>query len=211
VSMFSSHATKLYHSIEGGMLVFRDVRFRKTFDYLKNFGFDDEVTVVMPGTNAKMNEFQALMGDLVLDHLPALIDARRARYAAYQKRLARVPGIRCVSPLPRYVTYNYAYMPIEIEQEQFGLSRDALYEGLKKYNVFARRYFYPLLCDFTCYRAIPLTDPLTVARKVAQRILTLPIYADLPLSDVERICDIIIEIQSSGAESEARSSEVGRT
>jgi dTDP-4-amino-4,6-dideoxygalactose transaminase len=191
LSMFSFHATKLYHSIEGGMLIFRDGHLKKTFDYLKNFGFDGEVKVVMPGTNAKMNEFQALMGELVLDHLPALIEARRARYECYRERLAEVPGLKFAPPLPDTVTYNYAYVPIEVDQEQCGVSRDDLYEELKKYNVFTRRYFYPLLCDFACYRDVPTNDPLTVSRAVASRILTLPIYADLPLDHVERICDLL--------------------
>lgn len=196
LSMFSFHATKLYHSIEGGMLVFQDGGLKKAFDYLKNFGFDGETEVVMPGTNAKMNEFQALMGELVLDHMPAIITGRRRLYEAYCDLLHDVPGIRVPRPPAKEIDYNYAYMPVEIDEEEFGLSRDALYAELKKYNIFTRRYFYPLLSEFSCYRAVSITDPLVVARSVAARILTLPIYSELTVGDVERICGILREIQS---------------
>lgn len=191
LSMFSFHATKLYHSIEGGMLVFADGGLKKTFDYLKNFGFDGETEVVMPGTNAKMNEFQALMGLQVLKHLPTLIEKRRRITELYRAQLAGIPGVILPPPLPANVAYNYAYFPIEIDEAEFGLSRDALYTRLKEFNVFTRRYFYPLLCDFACYRSVALNAPLPVARRVAQRILTLPIYDSLPSEDALHICAII--------------------
>lgn len=195
LSMFSFHATKLYHSIEGGMLIFRDNGYKKTFDYLKNFGFENEVEVVMPGTNAKMNEFQALMGELVLVHIDRIIAARKIIYERYKELLQSIPGIKLVPALSSDITYNYAYMPIEIEEVDFGISRNELYEELKKYNVFTRRYFYPLLVDFACYRAVSVNDPLTVSRRVAERILTLPIYDALELSDVETICEIILTLK----------------
>ncbi len=191
LSMFSFHATKLYHSIEGGMLTFPDAGLKKTFDYLKNFGFENETEVVMPGTNAKMNEFQALMGEMVLNHLPDIIASYKRIYECYLERLSVIEGLRLPRPLPKDVSYNYAYMPIEVDETQFGLSRDKLYEALKKYNVFARRYFYPLLNDFACYRSVSVTDPLTVARDVAGRILVLPLYPNLTDSDVNQIGDII--------------------
>lgn len=191
MSMFSFHATKLFHSIEGGMLTFSDPGLKVTVDYLRNFGFKNEVEVVMPGTNAKMNEMQALMGEMVLQHMPEIIAQRRRIEACYRERLKDIPGVRFSPPLPKTVRYNYAYMPVEIDSEQFGMSRDRLYEALKTYNVFARRYFYPLLCDFACYRSVSVNDPLTAARRAADRILTLPIYSDLSIGDVEHICDII--------------------
>ena len=191
MSMFSFHATKLFHSLEGGMLVFAEAPLNRTVDYLKNFGFENETEVVMPGTNAKMNEIQALMGELVLRYLPEIIADRRAIYERYRSNLGGTPGIRFVPPFDRDVTYNYAYMPIEIDPEEFGVGRDVIYEQLKTYNVFARRYFYPLVCDFACYRGVPVSSPLTVARRVADRILTLPIYPDLALEDVDRICEMI--------------------
>lgn len=195
MSMFSFHATKLFHSIEGGMLTFRDSGLKQTFDYLKNFGFKNEVEVVMPGTNAKMNEMQALMGILVLKHLDSLIESSRKIDATYRECLKDVPGIKFPPPLPKDVKYNYIYQPIEIDEEQFEMSRDALYEALKKYNIFSRRYFYPLLCDFPCYRSIAFKDPLLTARRVSERILCLPIYADLAVEDVVRICEAIAFLQ----------------
>lgn len=191
LSMFSFHSTKLYHSIEGGMLVFQEAGLKRTFDYLKNFGFDGETEVVMPGTNAKMNEFQALMGLQILEHMPALIQSRRRIAELYRQRLASVPGLILPPPPPPHVEYNYAYFPVEIDEAAFGMSRDALYTRLKEFNVFTRRYFYPLLCDFACYRSVSLTSPIPVARRVAKRILTLPIYDSLALTDVERICEMI--------------------
>lgn len=193
LSMFSFHATKLYHSIEGGLLTFNDPGLKQVFDYLKNFGFKNETEVVMPGTNAKMNEFQALMGEMVLKYMPDIIEIRRHIYCRYRERLCDIPGVKLPPLLSNGLAYNYAYMPIEVDEKQFGLSRNGLYEELKKYNVFARRYFYPLLNDFACYQSVSITDPLTVARAVAERIMTLPIYANLSLGEVDKICDIIAE------------------
>ena len=194
MSMFSFHATKLYHSLEGGMLTFQDSGLKETFDYLKNFGFNSEIEVVMPGTNAKMNEMQALMGIHVLNYLDEIIEKGRQIDALYRERLSAVPGIHIPPPLPDDIRYTYSYMPVEIDQEEFGISRDNLYDKLNEYNIYSRRYFYPLICDFACYKSVSVKDPLTVARKVADRILNLPIYYDLSLEDVHKICDIIIAI-----------------
>jgi dTDP-4-amino-4,6-dideoxygalactose transaminase len=193
LSMFSFHATKLYHSIEGGLLTFNDPGLKQIFDYLKNFGFKSETEVVMPGTNAKMNEFQALMGEMVLKRLPEIIATRRQIYQRYQEILRDVPGIKLPPSFPEGVAYNYAYIPIEVDKEQFGISRDGLCDVLKKYNVFARRYFYPLLNDFACYQSVSITDPLNVARAVANRIMTLPIYCALTNEDIDKICQIIAD------------------
>ncbi|MEW6115757.1 MAG: DegT/DnrJ/EryC1/StrS family aminotransferase [Nitrospirota bacterium] len=195
LSMFSFHSTKLFHSIEGGMLVFREAGLKGMFDYLKNFGFKNEVEVVMPGTNAKMNEMQALMGLHVLKCLEEIIGQRARITDVYRDGLGDVPGIRLTPALPPEVYYNYAYMPIEVDEEEFGMSRDALYEKLKEWNVYTRRYFYPLICDYSCYRSISVNDSLAVARRVSERILTLPIYDGLELSDVEAICEIITSLQ----------------
>jgi dTDP-4-amino-4,6-dideoxygalactose transaminase len=194
--MFSFHATKVFHSIEGGMLTFRNPEYRRLFDYLKNFGFENETEVVMPGTNAKMNEFQALMGLLLLSHMDEMIEKRRAINGRYRERLALIPGIRLVSQPADTVRYNYAYMPVEVDEEEFGLTRDQLYLKLREYNVLARRYFYPLVPDFACYRGMVAAGDLPVARRAASRILTLPIYSDLALDDVDRICEIIEHCQS---------------
>jgi dTDP-4-amino-4,6-dideoxygalactose transaminase len=196
LSMFSFHATKIFHSIEGGMLTFRDPEYQRLFDYLKNFGFENETEVVMPGTNAKMNEFQALMGLLLLKRMDEMIENRRAINGRYRERLALIPGIRLVAQPADTVRYNYAYMPLEVDEKELGLTRDQLYLKLREYNVLARRYFYPLVTDYACYRGLVAGGNLPVARRVASRILTLPIYSDLALDDVDRICDIIEHIQS---------------
>jgi dTDP-4-amino-4,6-dideoxygalactose transaminase len=191
LSMFSFHATKLYHSIEGGMLVFKDSGLKRLFDYLKNFGFENELEVVMPGTNAKMNEMQALMGMLVLKHLGELIKHSKKIDAKYRECLKNVSGIKFPPPITSDVSYNYSYQPVEIIEKEFGMSRDVLYETLKEYNIYTRRYFYPLICDYACYRSIAVQDQLDVARRVAKRILTLPMYPSLPIEDVERISEVI--------------------
>jgi len=195
MSMFSFHATKLYHSIEGGMLAFKEEGLKTTLDYLKNFGFKNETEVVMPGTNAKMNEFQALMGMQILKHLDGIIERSRKIDAVYRELLKDIPGIKFPPPPPSNVLYNYAYEPVEIIEEEFGMNRDALYNKLKEYNVYSRRYFYPLICDYACYQSLAVKDPLLTARKVSKRILTLPIYDDLDISDIENICGIIKIIQ----------------
>lgn len=196
LSMFSFHATKLFHSIEGGMLMFRDGGLKRVFDYLKNFGFDGETEVVMPGTNAKMNEMQALMGLQVLNYIDAIIARRKEIDACYRSCLKGIPGIRLPESTSANVRYNYAYFPVEVDALEFGMGRDQLYEVLKTYNVFTRRYFYPLITDFACYKSLPHADPLTVAKGVAQRVLTLPIYDSLAVEDVERICEILRSLAS---------------
>lgn len=192
LSMFSFHATKLYHSIEGGMLTFRDSGLTSVFDYLKNFGFKNETEVVMPGTNAKMNEMQALMGSIVLRYVTALVEKRKRIYEIYKLRLGQIPGIT-FSPDPEpAVTHNYSYVPVLIDEQKFGMTRDELYERLKDYNIFTRRYFYPLINELACYHSILPPRPLDVANNVAKRVLTLPTYMDLDEGDVNKMCDILI-------------------
>jgi dTDP-4-amino-4,6-dideoxygalactose transaminase len=138
-----------------------------------------------------MNEMQALMGILVLKHIDELVEKGRSIEAIYRERLAGVPGIRIPPPLPPNVRYNHGYLPIEVDEAAFGMSRDRLHEELKKLNIHARRYFYPLIPDFACYRHIQTRDPLTVARGVAERILVLPKYHDMALNHVSRICSAL--------------------
>ena len=149
----------------------------------------------MPGTNAKMNEMQALMGIQVLKYLEEIIQKRARITELYRDRLREVPGIRLTPSLPSYIRHNYAYMPIEVDEQEFGLNRDELNDKLRQYNVYTRRYFYPLICDFACYRSVSVKDPLTVAHRVSESILTLPIYDSLELFDVEAICEIIVSLQ----------------
>lgn len=191
VSMFSFHATKVFHSIEGGLLMFRDPWLQGRLDYLKNFGFESETEVVMPGTNAKMSEFQALMGLLLLERFADMVEKRRQLTEHYRARLCAIPGIH-LPPVPAdNVRYNYAYLSIEVDAQEFGMERDRLYEWLRAYNVIARRYFYPIIPDLPCYRTMFAGVHLPVARSVASRILTLPLYSDLRIEDADRICDMI--------------------
>lgn len=199
-SMFSLHATKLYHSIEGGLLIFSDPVHKKTFEYLRNFGFENETEVMMVGTNAKMNEMQALMGDLMLPKVPAIIKKREKLTKAYADGLKDIPGIDIHSicnslGAVNRMTPNFAYIPVEITQE-YGISRDVLYSKLKQYNVFARRYFFPLITEFHCYKGpgrkiCNKAGPLTSAKKVADRIITFPIYYDLSVPEINRICQMV--------------------
>ena len=191
ISMFSFHATKVFHSIEGGMLTFRDAGLQRRLDYLKNFGFENETEVVMPGTNAKMSEFQALMGILLLKRVDEMIEKRRMLASRYRARLSEIPGI-CLPAAPRHdVRQNYAYMPIQVDQESFGMTRDELYRNLRDYNVIARRYFYPIIPDFPCYRGMFSNSDLSTSRTLASRVITLPLYSDLKLEEVDRICDML--------------------
>lgn len=216
-SMFSLHSTKLYHSIEGGLLTFSDAKYKKTFEYLRNFGFENEVEVMMVGTNAKMNEMQALMGNLMLPQIPSIIEKRKRLTRAYLEGLRGIPGVdlhfieNAMSQStgskerrggPSHVpsleyTPNFAYVPVEIS-EDYGVKRDALYEALKTYNVFTRRYFYPLLTEFQCYKGSVGESQLPVARGVADRIITLPIYFDLEVDDVSRICEMVRLLRCAG-------------
>lgn len=191
VSMFSFHATKVFHSVEGGMLTFRDAELQRPFDYLKNFGYENETEVVMPGTNAKMGELHALMGLLLLKRVNEMIEARKKLALHYRVRLSQIPGICLPASSMPGVRYNYAYMPIEVDHEEFGMTRDELYRELREYNVVARRYFYPIIPDFPCYRGMFNQDNLVVSRRVASRIITLPLYSELSLDEVDGICDML--------------------
>jgi len=194
MNMLSFHATKLFHTFEGGALVFDEEGLKSKFNYLKNFGFKNEVEVVMPGTNAKMTEFQALMGITLLKYFDQMVKKRKKISELYRDRLADVPGIKFCKELTPEVEYNYAYVPVQICEDEFGCSRDDLYKEMKKYNVFTRRYFYPLIPDYACYKHVFLSDSLKYARLVSNRILTLPIYSELTLEEVEKICDLILFI-----------------
>jgi len=136
-----------------------------------------------------------------------IVDKRRAINARYRERLDLIPGIRLVAQPADTVRYNYAYMPVEVDEEGFGRTGDQLYLKLREYNVFARRYFYPLVPDYACYRGLVATGNLAVARRAASRILTVPIYSDLALDDVDRICDIIEHIESEASQESAAANQ----
>jgi len=191
LSILSFHATKVFNTFEGGAIVCPDAKTKKRIDDLKNFGFADEVTVVAPGINAKMNELQAAFGLLQLKHVDKAIDRRREIDAQYREKLSVVKGITC-PPLPLDTIYNHAYFPILVENN-YSLSRDELYEKLKQNGIFGRRYFYPLISDFSMYRGLPSAAQanLMVAKIVANKVLCLPIYPLLTDNDVQRVVSLI--------------------
>jgi len=198
VSIFSFHATKLFHTGEGGMAMFRDPALKSSLNCLKDFGFADETDIIVRGTNAKMNELEALMGLLVLDQLDGIIERRKQVDAVYRERLDGVRGIRIPAHPGTDVDCNHAYFPIEIDAAVFGMNRDEVCERLKDFNVFARCYFYPLIPDMACYRDLKVAAPLTVARRVSGTILSLPIYDSLATADVVKICDILRSLGTGG-------------
>ncbi|MPM24424.1 dTDP-4-amino-4,6-dideoxy-D-glucose transaminase [bioreactor metagenome] len=180
LSMLSFHATKVFNTFEGGALVTNDEKMKSRIDFLKNFGFADEVTVVAPGSNGKMDEFRAAYGLLQLERVDGEIVKRKRVAEHYRQALKEVPGIQILHDQVG-IQHNYAYFPVRIHAEQYGMSRDGLYDRLKERNIMSRRYFYPLCSDFPTYRSLPSAMPsnLPVATKIAQEILCLPMFADL--------------------------------
>ena len=191
MSTLSFHATKVYNTIEGGALVCQDAATKQRIDYLKNFGFANETTVVAPGINSKMDEIRAAYGLLNLKQVDSAIAKRKAVAEKYRAALKDVPGVRYLDDVEG-VRHNYAYFPIFISKE-YGISRDALYEKLKEHNIYGRRYFYPLISTFSAYKGLESARPdnLPIAHKLADQVLCLPMFAELQDADVERTIDII--------------------
>ena len=194
LSMLSFHATKCFNTFEGGALITNDIKLKKRIDFLKNFGFANETTVVAPGTNGKMNEFQAALGLLQLKYADSYIAKRRMISEKYRVQLREKQGIRILHDMAG-ILHNYSYFPILIDSEMYGKTRDELYEELKKNNIFSRRYFYPLTSQFSSYRHLPSATKgkLPVAEEITEKILCLPIYPDLCLEEVNRIMEIICD------------------
>jgi len=192
LSILSFHATKVFSTIEGGAIICQDESMKKRIDFLKNFGFAGETKIVAPGINAKMNEVQAAYGLLQLKYIDSWIERRREIYAHYQELLAGVPGLTCPEVMPD-VQHNAAYFPVLIDAKEYGKTRDELYDGLKIHNIFTRRYFYPLISDFSPYKSLPSATPanLPVATDIAQKVLCLPMYPALTRDDTIRIADLI--------------------
>lgn len=189
MSMFSFHATKVFNTIEGGALCFKDSDLADVLNQRKNFGITSSDEVEYIGGNFKMNEFCAAMGLCNLRHLDEEIAKRKIVAARYWDNLKDTQGIKLVLPADG-IEPNYAYMPI-LFKDNFRKSRDEVYEELASHQIIARKYFYPLITDFACYDSYYDSNNTPIAQYVAKHILTLPMYADLPLSDVDRICDII--------------------
>ena len=192
MSTLSFHATKVYNTVEGGALICHDEATKKRIDYLKNFGFAGETTVVAPGINSKMDEIRAAYGLLNLKQVDDAIAKRKHVAELYREALRNVPGIRFLTDIDG-VRHNYSYFPIFITESEYGISRDALYDKLKSQNILARRYFYPLISNFPVYRGLESASPenLPVATKLADQVLCLPMFADLSYDDVERILKVV--------------------
>ena len=193
-SMFSFHATKVYNTIEGGAVCFRDDSLVQTMNDMKNFGIRDAEHVAFVGGNAKMSEFQAAMGICNLRHLDREIEKRKSVVERYKEHLGGVNGLR-LSAVQKDVQSNYAYFPVVFDG--FSSTRDEVFELLGMEGIIARKYFYPITNTFECYTDLSTAgaEKTPIAAYMADRVLTLPLYADLPLSEVDRICDIILSIK----------------
>lgn len=191
LSILSFHATKVYNTFEGGAIVCKDEKLKQRIDYLKNFGFADEVTVMAAGINGKMNEFQAALGLLQLDYIDQCLAARRTIANHYRDALKDIVGIKMLYSHTEGEENN-SYFPILIEAE-YPLTRDELYSKLREQDIYARRYFYPLVSDFPMYRGLPSADikNLPVAKQISEQILCLPIYPDLEFQAQQWIIEII--------------------
>lgn len=202
ISTLSFHATKVYNTIEGGALICHSAEMKYHVDNLKNFGFRGETTVVAPGINSKMDEMRAAYGLLNLRQVDAAIEARKQVAKQYVDALQDVHGIKIFQPMvdsfasnlsPLTSNLNYSYFPIFVDEEQYGISRDALYGKMKANNVLGRRYFYPLITDFDPYKDIPSATPvnLPVANKIANQVICLPMHHALSDEDVKRVIDCV--------------------
>ncbi len=193
LSILSFHATKVFNTFEGGAIVCHDEKTKKRIDYLKNFGFSGETKVIAPGINSKMNEVQAAFGLLQLKYIDEAIEKRKKIANLYRELLNGIEGIKVLHDLES-VKHNYSYFPILIEKSKYGISRDDLYEKLKKKNIFSRRYFYPLISEFPMYKSLASAsvDNLSVAIEIAKNVLCLPIYPDLEHAEAMRIINILI-------------------
>ena len=192
MSTLSFHATKVFNTIEGGAMVMHDEKTKQRIDYLKNFGFANEVEVVGPGINSKMDEIRSAYGLLNLKQVDAAIAARQKVAVAYREALRNVDGISFWDDMPG-VRHNYSYFPIFVDAEKYGMTRDELYMKMKDQGVWGRRYFYPLISEFSTYRGLESSRPenLVNAHRMADTVICLPMHHELNEEDVERIVDCI--------------------
>ena len=194
LSTLSFHATKVYNTVEGGAMVMHDERMKKRIDYLKNFGFANETIVVGPGINSKMDEVRSAYGLLNLKQVDSAIEARHQVAVKYRNALRNVEGITFFDDMPG-VRHNYSYFPIFVDAKKYGMTRDELYFKMKEQNVLGRRYFYPLISEFSTYRGLESAKPenLPEAHKMADSVICLPMHHALTDEEVERIINTIIE------------------
>lgn len=192
MTMFSFHATKLFNTIEGGCLVFKDNKLYEKLNLLKNFGIVSPEKVVISGTNAKLNEVQAAVGIEVLKIVKEERKRRKYIKKIYENGLCNIPGIKIVNKLDDE-NASYQYFTIEIDEDKYGISRDELHVELKKYNIITRKYFYPLCSEFEWYKYLPSAkkENLPVSHEVVKKVLSMPYYGELNIEDVNQICEII--------------------
>lgn len=193
MSTLSFHATKVYNTIEGGALVMHDEETKKRIDYLKNFGFASETEVVAPGINSKMDEMRAAYGLLNLRQVDVAIEARHQVAIQYRDALQHIEGITFMDDM-QGVKHNYSYFPIFVYAEKYGMTRDELYFKMKEQNVLGRRYFYPLISEFSTYRSLPSAnkDNLPKAHQMADSVICLPMHQELSTKDIERTLNCIL-------------------
>lgn len=193
LSMFSLHATKVFHSIEGGILTFNDESVKSKLEAYKNFGMTGQEVVSYAGLNAKMNEFQAAMGLVNLEYIDSQIEKRKQIAYTYRDCLNNIDGIKYLNDITG-IRHNYSYFPVVVDESEFKVNRNQLFDELKEYNIYTRKYFYPLCSDFDCYSFS--SSELSNAKYVSDRILALPIYGDLTLEEVRGIGKAIVEIST---------------
>lgn len=194
LSTLSFHATKVYNTVEGGAMVMHDERMKKRIDYLKNFGFANETTVVGPGINSKMDEIRSAYGLLNLKQVDKAIEARHQVAIKYREALRDVEGITFFDDMPG-VRHNYSYFPIFVDAKKYGMTRDELYFKMKEQGVLGRRYFYPLISEFSTYRGLESakSENLPEAHKMADSVICLPMHHALNDEDIQRILDTIVK------------------
>lgn len=194
LSTLSFHATKVYNTLEGGAMIMHDEVTKKRIDYLKNFGFAGETEVIAPGINSKMDEVRAAYGLLNLKQVDAAIEARHQVAVTYREALRSVEGITFFDDMPG-VRHNYSYFPIFVDPEKYGMTRDDLYIKMKSKGVLGRRYFYPLISEFSTYRGLPSAAPenLPNAHKMANSVICLPMHHALNQSDIEKIISCVVK------------------
>ena len=193
MSTLSFHATKVFNTIEGGALICHSAEMKQQIDYLKNFGFEDEVTVMAPGINSKMDEIRAAYGLLNLRQVDRAIAHRKQVAQNYREGLKNIKGITCMHEIEG-VSHNYSYFPIFVNEREYGMSRDALYEKMKAANVLGRRYFYPLISTFSPYSSLPSSNiaNLPIANNLANAVICLPMHAELTDEEVDRVLSSIV-------------------
>ena len=194
LSTLSFHATKVFNTVEGGAMVMHDAKMKQRIDYLKNFGFANETTVVGPGINSKMDEIRSAYGLLNLKQVDKAIEARHQVAIKYREALRNVEGITFFDDMPG-VRHNYSYFPIFIDAQKYGMTRDELYAKMKSQNVLGRRYFYPLISEFSTYRGLESADPANLpnAHKMADSVICLPMHHALSEEDIQRTLDCILK------------------